>query len=139
MATVTRFQYTPPLDPIAKATMHRTARASYLESNTPPVSLPVVDNVVPAPGTIASNQPLAFHVTSPAARAFTSVTVLISFPLAGIYEVLYDGSAFGPNYAGSIASILHGFAFSGVLRTGGWPAPFSLTVNAIDTAGQENS
>jgi|SRR5277367_3962494 len=114
-------------------------RVSFLPS--PPVDAPpTISNITPTPGTpISQTQVINFEVTSPVSRTFTSIIVLAAYPSNGIYEVLHDGVRFSNNYTGTRTVISGGYSYNNVLRIGGWPSTLNLTINAVDSVGQENS
>lgn len=104
------------------------------------MSAPAISNVSPNPGVaITEDTPLAFDVTD--STPFREIVVLVKFNDAPAYtpwEVVYDGSAFGPNYVDQSAktSITNGFHFR-LVRRGGWPSAPTLLTHAIDTSGAE--
>jgi hypothetical protein len=57
-----------------------------------------------------------------------------------LYEVVYDGAAFAPQYvAGSLLiGISGGYRFR-IRRTGGWPGAPTILTKIIDTTGLEAS
>lgn len=115
--------------------------ADYQLSSSPtPTGPPIVNMVFPAPGTaISPLQPAAFDVTSPTGRSFVALLILMYFPNTGICEVAYDGVQFTSNYSGTKAVVTNGYAFTGVVRKSGWPAPPTFAVVAVDSAGLINS
>lgn len=109
------------------------------QEEAPPVTPPVVGNFSPAVGAfIASNQFITFDVTDP--EGFRLALIAASFPNLGIYEIIHDGTAFGPNYSdgnSGRSAIANGFHYS-ILRRGGWPASPTIVPFAIDVFGSEN-
>lgn len=86
------------------------------------ITPPSVSDFSPAPGTpISVGSKVAFSVTDNLG-AFSTVAVLALFPNLGIYEVVHDGTAFGPAYSanGIRQAIANGWRYT-LLRDGGWP------------------
>jgi hypothetical protein len=106
--------------------------------SAPPATLPVVGNFSVAPGTqITANTPVGFDVTDnddPLRR----VIVVATMP-DGNEEVVHDGSAFTPKYASrSVRMVIGtGYRFSLLPSVGRWSTAPTITVYAIDTAGNE--
>ena len=99
---------------------------------------PVITNLVPAASTnILTGATLAFDVTDDLSL-FQELVVIASFPGLGLLEVVHMDSAFGPQYTGGSTRtpIVNGFHYS-VIRNGGWPAPPTLTIRAIDNEGSK--
>ena len=102
------------------------------------VTPPVVANQSPAPGTaIAADNPITFEVTDDSG-AFARV--IVSVTIAGVTEVVHDGTQFRGYYSSSSSrSMISGGWSYTVLRTGGWPSAPTFEVFAIDSSGNENS
>lgn len=104
-----------------------------------PTTAPTISNVTPTPNTtISRTQVVGCDVTdADGASDFRRVILAIELP-NGAKEIVHDGTAFCPPYATSStrSSITNGYQYS-LMRDGGWPARFSLTVYAIDTTGNE--
>lgn len=104
-----------------------------------PTTAPTISNVTPTPGTVVSRtQVVGCDVTdADGASDFRRVILAIELP-NGAKEIVHDGTAFCTPYATSSvrSSITNGYHYD-IVRDGGWPARFSLTVYAIDTTGNE--
>lgn len=92
---------------------------------------PTISNVSPASGSaITANQAISFDVEDE--TNLTAVWVAVHFPATDAYEVVWDGSAFSEQYAGSTAdAIADGLSFS-VTRTGGWQWAPEIVVKGYD-------
>lgn len=112
----------------------RTPDGSRNSDATPPV----VDNVdPPQDSAIVPRQVVSFDVTDDTGL-FRRILVAALFS-NGIYEVVHDGDNWGPAYtvaSNTKEAIADGFHFA-VLRNGGWPAPPTIRVFAIDQGGGE--
>lgn len=105
-----------------------------------PGSPPIITSISPSPGTdLAPQQALAFNAISPAGRALTAVVILMNYPNTGAYEVVHDGTNFAADYTGTRSPITNGFAFTGVVRKGGWPSPPNIIPIVVDSSGLENA
>lgn len=95
---------------------------------------PVVSNVSPAPGAIASAEPVTFDVTD--ANGLRRVLVTAAFAGLPTEELVYDGT-FRQLYAQSTTTaITDGLRFS-LVRHPGWPSAPTITVYPFDTRGAE--
>jgi hypothetical protein len=99
---------------------------------------PVISNVTPATGTtIGRTATLGLDVTD-ATNALRRVIIIASFPARGLVDLVHDGAAFAPLYAGGSTRSTLGLGYRYALaRAGGWPADVTLAVYAIDEAGNE--
>lgn len=101
---------------------------------------------LPDPGGAADIDPPSVAITTPSAltsrtapvlfevldvSALARVFVAARFAAAGRTELIYDGVTFHAPY---VTSTRVGNAFT-IRRTGGWPSGFSLSVGAVDNAG----
>lgn len=108
-------------------------------SALPPVfdtTKPTISNYLPpADASIEATDPIQFDVTDDSG-AF--VRIIVTVTLAGVTEVVHDGSQFRGLYAGlsARALIANGFRFT-VARQGGWTASPTFETFAIDAAGNE--
>lgn len=114
----------------------------------PELTVPVVANVTPPAGVaIDKTAAIGFDVTD-AAGNLKRANVYAYFPSLQRFEVVYFSGAisgawgsrsagFGPGYGGTRSVITNGYRFSGVVRTGGWPAPPVIVTDPIDSAGNE--
>jgi hypothetical protein len=95
---------------------------------------PAVSNVL-APGEITRTTPLVFDVTD--GEGLRRVLPSILFP-GRPPELAHDGEAFTVGYVddSTRTAITGGWRYS-LLRRGGWPAPPTLRVYALDTHGNE--
>jgi hypothetical protein len=103
----------------------------------PDTTPPVVGAVSPAPGTaISPTQPVTFQVTDDSG-VFRRIVVNATYP-TGVVECVHDGDGFRGFYSlnSTRVAITQGFAYS-LLRAGGWPGSPTITVFAIDAAGNE--
>ena len=98
---------------------------------------PTIDALTPPPGALTPAQPVSFQINDPSGVKFALVYVF--YPdLAGKSELVWDGIAFRPEFAGS--SLLDAepdltqLRFT-VLRNGGWPAPPAFEIKAVDGKG----
>lgn len=95
---------------------------------------PVVSNVSPAPGAIASTEPVTFDVTD--ANGLRRVLIAAAFAGLPTEELVYDGT-FRQLYAQSTTTpIADGLRFS-LVRHPGWPSAPTITVYPFDTRGAE--
>lgn len=102
----------------------------------PDVTAPAVADVVPAAGTpLQRTGAVAFTVSD--AGGLRAVLVLARYETDD-YEVIHDGAAFAPKFAGisSRSVVANGYRYT-VRRRGGWPAGPTITAIAIDNAGNE--
>lgn len=99
-----------------------------------PVAGPEISNVT-APGEITRTTPLVFDVTDDA--GLRRVLPSILFP-GRPPELAHDGESFTVGYVddSTRTAIAGGYRYS-LLRRGGWPAPPTLRVYALDTHGNE--
>lgn len=98
---------------------------------------PTIDALSPAPGVLTPAQPISFQINDPKGVKFALVYVF--YPdLGNKSELVWDGVGFRPEFAGASSFDaeldLTQLRFS-VLRNGGWPAPPSLEIKAVDGAG----
>ncbi len=93
-----------------------------------------VNNISPAPGTpIRPETRIAFDVTNVVELAHVAVVVA----QGQLRESAYDGTAFAPGYAlSTIAAIANGYRFT-IARIGGWIAPPTFSVVAVDGGGNK--
>jgi hypothetical protein len=101
---------------------------------------PVVGNFSPVvTSAVGLTDTIAFDVTD-SVNPFRRISVLVQFPNLKIYDVAYDGSAFGNRYRSQFNSkvpITNGFRFT-LLREEGWPSSPRIVPIAISTVGDEN-
>jgi hypothetical protein len=85
--------------------------------------------------TIASNATVAFSITDETGLFFV-MAVLMKFESRGVYEVVHDGTAFGPQYFGNSTrvAVSGGFRYT-LRRRDGWPEKLKVRVLAIDRGG----
>lgn len=97
---------------------------------------PVINNFSPAVG--SSIQPstiINFDIVDP--DNFVRVLIVAAYS-SGKRDVMHDGNAFAPFYAGSTRTpITGGFTYS-FIRSGGWEEDPTITPYAIDVFGAEN-
>jgi len=100
--------------------------------------LPVISNIVPAPGTgIYASDTLQFDVTDDSGL-FTAIVIMVEYP-DGNYEVVYDGNTFAYNFQNCTKSVItNGFRYY-LRRRGGWPGSPTARIRAIDQGGSENT
>jgi hypothetical protein len=126
-------------DPIYSAATTAELLQYGAPSISTPGSSPTISNVTPTPNTtISRTQTVGCDVTdADGASDFRRVILAVELP-NGAKEIVHDGSAFCTPYATSSArsSITNGYHYD-IVRDGGWPSRFSLTVYAIDTTGNE--
>lgn len=98
-------------------------------------SPPVVTNFTPAPpGPLLPADSIEFDVIDD--NALRRVIVIAKFG-AGPWEVIHNGTTFGPEYSGSVATV-GGAKHYIVARDTGWPdATLGIEVHAIDVSGNE--
>lgn len=112
-------------------------------------SNPVVSNLSPASGTaVLQDTPISFDVTDTGGNLLRT-NVSVYYPTLGKWEVLFYAAisgvwgsrpeGFGPQYGGARAPITNGYRFTNIKRSGGWPAPFVLVVDPIDSRGGETA
>lgn len=97
---------------------------------------PTVTVISPTVGsTITPTTPVVADVVDNI--ALRRVMLFASFEDYKVKEVIFDGSTFSSNYTlSSRIPITGGYQYT-LLRDDGWPSEFTLTVNAIDTTGNE--
>lgn len=98
---------------------------------------PTIENVDPAPDSeISADTPLEFDTLDD--LGFRRVFIVAKYTALDTWEVVHDGSAFGPKYADESARtvVAGGFHFS-IMREGGWPEAPTLEVLPIDNRGEE--
>lgn len=97
---------------------------------------PVINNFSPAVG--SSIQPetvINFDIVDP--DNFARILIVAAYG-SGKRDVMHDGNAFAPFYAGSTRTpISGGFTYS-FIRSGGWSEDPTITPYAIDSFGTEN-
>jgi hypothetical protein len=108
---------------------------------------PVVSAITPTPGSaITRETPISFNVTD-AGGNLEHTNVCVYYPSLQRFEVLFYSAisgtwgtrpaGFGPQYTGTRTPITNGFAFSNVIRRGGWPAHPVVVIDPTDTTGNE--
>ena len=107
-----------------------------------PTDAPTVSGFSPALATaIGSRDTLRLSVLPAGAALLQRVTLLANFPLLGLTEVVFDGSAFTQAYpavqGNARAANGNGWDFT-VLRKEGWPASPKLIPIAVDQFGNMN-
>lgn len=97
-----------------------------------PGSPPVLSNIVPPEGTVLSaGSPVQFDVTDDTGLAFVAVLVR----QGSAYDVVHDGINASPRYGVTISAITGGRRYI-IQPVGGWTAPPTFVVRALDTGGQ---
>lgn len=110
--------------------------ANFSSRDTTDVTPPVVTLISPpASSTIEPTTPLILEVEDDHAIRRSILTA----QLADAEEVVHNGDRFASRYASSSRSPIAGGWRYVIRRTGGWPVGPTITVYAIDTAGQEAS
>ncbi len=116
---------------------------------------PVVSGITPAEGVTRdpTTGTIGFTVTDSGGN-LTRTTVYAYYPSTGAFEVVWYGTSFdgftagfAPQYTGTRTAVANGFAFSGVIRRGGWPrtrpgGPYSdvtIVSDDGDSAGNESA
>lgn len=97
---------------------------------------PVVENLSPTPGTpIGSLDPVTFAIFEAVGIRRIFVTALFT---DGTHDVVHDGDAFGPKYAGiSSRTVVGTRTFFVVRRRRGFPTSPTIKIFPIDTSGNE--
>jgi len=106
--------------------------------DVPPANLPpTIENVLPAPGgALDVDEAITFDLVDD--YGFTRVFLYAKFPTSGTWEVIHDGTAFGPKYSAGSSRTPDGNGYSySVQRTGGWPESPTLEVLPVDSSGLE--
>ena len=123
--------------PIAQSEdSHTQVQVVVFSAPMPNVVAPVVGNFLPAGNaSIEATDPIQFDVTDDQG---SFARIIVTVTLAGVTEVVHDGSQFRGLYAGLSARTLitNGFRFK-VARQGGWTASPTFETFANDLAGQE--
>lgn len=109
---------------------------------------PSVENVSPTPGIqLDPSVPVSFDMVDKSGN-LTRTLLFIYYPTLQRFEVVWfpeiSGSwgsraaGFGPQYLGTRTRVdATRYSFTGVIRKGGWPAPWVLVPDPIDDAGNE--
>jgi hypothetical protein len=129
-------QATNPITTVPNAGLNLVAVPMPLRYS-PDLAAPVISNPDPAAeSSIDADDTVGFDVQDAYAGLLGSVLVSVLFPGASQSELIYDGAAFQTGYtAGSSASsITNGKRFV-IARGAGWYGDFTLTVRAMDPAG----
>lgn len=98
---------------------------------------PVIANFLPVAGSsLDADEAFTFQVTDQLALLTVNIAILYDDDLS--YEVVHDGTAFSDAYIlGSTRTpISNGYAYS-IKRTALWKGPFTVSVFAYDTAGND--
>ena len=90
----------------------------------------------PASGQVEPSTAIDLEVTDNV--ALRRVLVVARFDSLGVEELVHNGDRFAAAYSGRSTrlAVAGGSSYS-IRRNGGWPAPVTLEVYAIDTSGSE--
>jgi hypothetical protein len=147
--TVTRYTFhrsagwrsTPVIKAYARDTLGNelafATSLTYAFTPAPPDNPPTIANVSPAPGTaLAVSSAITFDLLDD--FGFRRIFVYARFASLGRWEVIHDGTSFGPQYDGGSTrtAVGTGYHYS-VARDGGWPEAPTLSLLPVDLVGQE--
>lgn len=120
------------------------ARISYdieLPSTDPPPdsTAPEISNFVPATGsTVEAVDTIQFDITDNL-DSFAAVMITVHFEAQGVYEVVHDGTRFGPQYSGQSTrtAITDGYRFV-LRRREGWIGSPVFHAVVVDSSGNNS-
>lgn len=109
---------------------------------TPDITPPTINSFTPPAGTITPSQSIVIEIgDDEELNTGRKVFVFASYPLLGLVELAYDGSAFVGDYTGSevqTSAPPAELVELTISRTGGWYAsPLHLIVHVFDEAGNQ--
>lgn len=104
--------------------------------NIPPDEPPTIEDISPAPGqSLTKDQAITFNTVDD--DAIRKVVIIAKYAVTG-WEVIHDGTSFGPQYNQYSTREVFGTGYSySVRRDLGWPEAPTIDIVALDSAGQE--